>query len=1388
MTTTTPIRLLAPARGFISAVLLAATLPLTSSAQTNPITTGLQLWLKADAGVTTNASGLVTAWADQSGNGNNAAPVNGNTTYSPTYLLNSQNGLPTLRFPGGSKALDVQDVSTLPTSTISTLTNNVTIIIVKEDDSYSGYRAGISKSFGNAPGPFDFYNNSGVNGGATTFFLRNGTANVSFNGNSFKPQPGVYQVMSFTYANGSVTHYLNDAVCAYYNAGMQPNANPASIWNASNNSGPLRIGSRQDFVTQLVGNMAEVLIYQPALSTSQLLNVVTNYLQPKWNLHFDLPLTVAITSPVNGGTAAANSVIPVNISATNLAGSVTSVSVYGNGYLLGSNVLPPYNLGVSCVTPGSLTLTAVAYDAFNKPTTSAPVNLTITGQAAPSLPPTDGLMLWLNAGSGVTTNADGTVAAWVDESNNGNTAMPTPNAPYATSFATTPPVYVANAINGQPALHFNGTNSLLTVADGGVTFLTGDFTTLVVARFSQAFFTFNQMLWTKASNNLACPFDWRFPSGATIVYRGNGGAYGSIQSGVSTTQPLDQFINVGVRCQGTSVSMYDGAIPFFSGAIANATSDGTTGLPLTIGMRDDAGVGLYGDIAEILIYSNAQSSVTMTNIAAYLNGKYNLAQPFYASPPPVVAIASPTNGAVLSAPTAVSCTVSASSPLALITSVVLYANGAKVATFTNAPYTVQLELLTPGTVTFTAVATDNWGIQTTSLPAVVTLTGTVVTPPFTNGLGLWLKPDAGMVTDGTGNVIEWDDQSGNGNNAYQPSTLGITPGLPPVLLPNAANGHAVVHFAPPAGQNMFLDIANNGSVAPYSGTSFAIFAVTRVPAYGNYYEILADCNPSSIGYAGPFEYRLNTGTGLADYILGSGTANGPSVTASTAPPASSNLFNIEGVVVANGVITHYLNFNTNGAAAFSYTPLDLGNPLRVGGRGANNGTIYPMNGDIAELQVFTNAPNNSQVSQIFNYLADKYGVAEVQLAVQPPVIAVTAPTNVVTSAFTNGFAPGVLNIGAQISSAAPISSVSFIVNGQVVATETSPPYQIPLSLLSPGTLTIVIQAVDIWGISGSSAPFNITIPGNPGNLPAAPPMNGLVLWLKADTGVTTNADGTVANWADQSGNTNDASMDSGGAAAPTLVLDPAIGRPVLNFTPYGGPMCLDVADAPSVELVSDWSLFYTAQFTNFADTTLPSTIVAKTFGAQPYPLDYNVNVNRANCVRGNLNGNSTISSTGPIPAGQYVVGGVTVLSSQVTHYLDNVANGSGTFGYGALDENTSLKIGSRDDYLTQFVGNMAEILLYGRALTGSDLQLANTYLAGRSGIAIVQLDTQRPALSILEPTNGTVQVAYPTGYSGWLLQSSTNLTSWTTLAVNPTNNQVTVNPTARDTFYRLKPQ
>src|ERR1035438_8942129 len=82
---------------------------ITGSAPTNPVPTGLSVWLKADAGVTTNASGGVTTWSDQSGNGNDA--VQATDAFAPLFVTNAVNGNPVLRFNGIAPSVQYLEVS-----------------------------------------------------------------------------------------------------------------------------------------------------------------------------------------------------------------------------------------------------------------------------------------------------------------------------------------------------------------------------------------------------------------------------------------------------------------------------------------------------------------------------------------------------------------------------------------------------------------------------------------------------------------------------------------------------------------------------------------------------------------------------------------------------------------------------------------------------------------------------------------------------------------------------------------------------------------------------------------------------------------------------------------------------------------------------------------------------------------------------------------------------------------------------------------------------------------------------------------------------------------------------------------------------------------------------
>jgi hypothetical protein len=290
-------------------------------AQTLPVTTGLQLWLKADAGVTTNASGVVTNWADQSGMGNDATSPD--PTKAPTLQLNAfPNSLPTLRFAGGTRYLTCPN-----TTSLSSLGDNVTMLLVIEYDDMNNFRAGITKTMGGLPLPFDMWNVGSVNSGRTRFYSSTPGSHVFVDCTlTGPPALGIYNAFACTITNRVIDCYLNNIHSG--NATFPP--------GGADGGGPLYIGSRDTLDTQLVGGLAEVLIYQPALSAADLQNVINNYLGLRYNLPIDIPPTVSITSPTNGATAAAPGSVHVNITAAHASGgTVAQVNVYANGALLG---------------------------------------------------------------------------------------------------------------------------------------------------------------------------------------------------------------------------------------------------------------------------------------------------------------------------------------------------------------------------------------------------------------------------------------------------------------------------------------------------------------------------------------------------------------------------------------------------------------------------------------------------------------------------------------------------------------------------------------------------------------------------------------------------------------------------------------------------------------------------------------------------------------------------------------------------------------------------------------------------------------------------------------------------------------------------------------------
>src|SRR5262249_18674418 len=107
---------------------------------------GLQIWVKADAGVVKDSNNLVSQWQDQSGQANTL--VQPTLTSEPAWVANAVNGLPALHFDGSSDFLTFTN----------RLTNVRTVFwVIREDPAAT---AGIHLLLGDSS-KYDFYSGSG---------------------------------------------------------------------------------------------------------------------------------------------------------------------------------------------------------------------------------------------------------------------------------------------------------------------------------------------------------------------------------------------------------------------------------------------------------------------------------------------------------------------------------------------------------------------------------------------------------------------------------------------------------------------------------------------------------------------------------------------------------------------------------------------------------------------------------------------------------------------------------------------------------------------------------------------------------------------------------------------------------------------------------------------------------------------------------------------------------------------------------------------------------------------------------------------------------------------------------------------------------------------------
>ena len=223
------------------------------------------LWLKADAGIT-QSSGKVSAWADQSGNGLNAAQANG--TWQPTYTASNANlnNRPSINFgPTGSTNynLAVNDNSLLDWSSAMSF-----FLVIRTES--SGVQGILNKRTGvGANQSYRLYRNSGS---ISADISDGGTANVSVSDNT-------NYVISTTYdhtLSGNKFFLNRNSVTssgANVTTPLPDNASPLYIGN-------FNLSDNRSFP----GDIAEVIIYNGAVSAPQRV-IIENMLGHKYGIN-----------------------------------------------------------------------------------------------------------------------------------------------------------------------------------------------------------------------------------------------------------------------------------------------------------------------------------------------------------------------------------------------------------------------------------------------------------------------------------------------------------------------------------------------------------------------------------------------------------------------------------------------------------------------------------------------------------------------------------------------------------------------------------------------------------------------------------------------------------------------------------------------------------------------------------------------------------------------------------------------------------------------------------------------------------------------------------------------------------------------------------------------
>jgi hypothetical protein len=693
---------------------------------------------------------------------------------------------------------------------------------------------------------------------------------------------------------------------------------------------------------------------------------------------------------------------PQTVTITGTAGNSFFYTTDGTNPGLGST---PYSLPFS--VSATTTVKAVAYDGT---TLSAITTSIVQIDSTTSTVPSSGLKSWYKADNGAIVSS-GSVTTWKDVSGSGSDA--------SQSTSTAQPTYNSSAINGLPAVVFNGTSDYLNMPAGFSNFASGLSIFLVTKpttwAYGQRVFAFgntntsgSNCLVLEEPTNTSLSFD-QFDSGGNVA---------SVVSNSAVT--LGSYQLYEITHDGTSTgTMYADAVQIAKNTAMYSTSSINPNynyLGCAIGVN-----GFFaGEVAEVLIYNRLLTNSERLGVEEYLSGRYGF--------PPLPPSISPSYAAFASGPQSVTITD------AMSAANFFYTVDGSTPTHLSTPYTGPFNVSNPAT-TVKAIAVVGSGTSS------VTSSTIQIDPTTQNvsrtGLNLWLKADNGAIASG-GSVSTWKDVSGNGLDATQGTSANQ-----PTFDSTAINGLPALGFNG-TGQYLALPTGFSNFTAGAS-----IFVMAKPTVFYNAYARFIDLC-SSPGQTDNLAFFQPAVSSLAFSVYGNPATNLSTVTASNA--LALNLYQLF-EVTHDGTATATLY--VNGLPLAENTAMlaipNVNRSFNAIGEAGSLGPFY-FEGEIAEILLYNRHLTDSERENVEAYLINRYlGGSAVATA---PIFSLPTST---------------LPAPNQVAISGPVgSSILFSVDGSTPTQPYSGPIQI--------NFTQTLKAVSVVnGVSSSVASITLTL-------------------------------------------------------------------------------------------------------------------------------------------------------------------------------------------------------------------------------------------------------------------------------------------------------------------------